>query len=75
MIRTGRLEIRITPELKAQVQAAAEAESRTTSNYIENLIKAANERKVQKLKNRGDAHRTPPLFLCTYFFSSFTMVE
>ena len=47
MVRTGRLEIRITPELKAQVQAAAEAESRTTSNYIEHLIKAAMKEKYK----------------------------
>lgn len=41
MAKTDRLVIRITPELKAQLQAAAEAENRTITNYIENLIKQA----------------------------------
>lgn len=46
MAKTERLEIRLTPELKAQLQEAAAAENRTTSNYIENLIK-------QALRERG----------------------
>lgn len=41
MVKTERLEIRLTPELKEQLQAAAEAENRTISNYVENLIKQA----------------------------------
>ncbi len=41
MAKTERLEIRLTPELKEQLQAAAEAENRTISNYVENLIKQA----------------------------------
>ena len=39
MAKTERLQIRITPELKAQLQAKADAENRTISNYIENLIR------------------------------------
>lgn len=39
--KTERLYIRLTPELKAQLQVAAEAENRTISNFIENLIKQA----------------------------------
>lgn len=39
MAKTERLQIRITPEMKEQLQELAEAESRTVSNYIENLIK------------------------------------
>ena len=41
MAKTERLEIRLAPELKEQLQAAAEAENRTISNYVENLIKQA----------------------------------
>ena len=38
MPKTERIDIRITPELKQQLQKLAEAENRTVSNYIENLI-------------------------------------
>ena len=38
MTKTDRIQIRITPELKEQLQKLAEAENRTVSNYIENLI-------------------------------------
>lgn len=41
MAKTERLEIRLTPELKEQLQAAAEAENRTITNFVENLIKLA----------------------------------
>lgn len=47
MAKTDRLEIRITPELKKALQSAAEAESRSISNYIEHLIKqAVNKRGI-----------------------------
>ena len=36
--------IRLTPELKEQIQAAAEAEGRSVSNYIERLITQALKR-------------------------------
>ena len=39
MSKTERLQIRITPELKEQLHKLAEAENRTISNYIENMIK------------------------------------
>ena len=39
MTKTERLQIRLTPEMKEQLQALADAENRTVSNYIENLIK------------------------------------
>ena len=45
MSKTERLQIRICPELKAQLQKLAEADGRTVSNYIEQLIKAAVETK------------------------------
>lgn len=45
MAKTERLQIRISPELKAQLQALAEAEGRTISNYVEWLIRQELERK------------------------------
>lgn len=44
MAKTERLYIRLTPELKARLQAAAEAEGRSVSNYIEHLITQALKR-------------------------------
>lgn len=41
MTKTERLQIRISPELKAELQRMAEADGRTVSNYVEQLIKAA----------------------------------
>lgn len=38
MTKTERLHIRITPELKEQLQKLADAENRTISNYVENMI-------------------------------------
>ena len=38
MTKTERLNIRISHELKQQLQRLAEAENRTISNYIEHLI-------------------------------------
>ena len=46
MAKTERLEIRLTAELKEQLQAAAEAENRTITNYVENLIKQALEKEA-----------------------------
>lgn len=43
--KTERLQVRITPELKAKLQQLAEAEGRTVSNYVELLIKKAVESK------------------------------
>lgn len=43
MAKTDRIAIRITPELKEKLQALAERENRTVSNYIELLIKKALE--------------------------------
>ena len=37
-IKTDMIKFRITPDLKAKIQAAAEAENRTVSGYIVNLI-------------------------------------
>ena len=45
MNKSDRLYIRIIPELKAQLQELANADGRSVSNYIEQLIKAAIEKK------------------------------
>lgn len=37
-IKTDMLKVRITPELKAKIHAAAEDENRTVSGYVINLI-------------------------------------
>lgn len=37
-IKTDMLKVRITPDLKAKIQAAADAENRTVSGYVINLI-------------------------------------
>ena len=37
-IKTDMLKVRITPELKAKIQAAADTDNRTVSGYIINLI-------------------------------------
>lgn len=47
MPKTERIDIRISPELKAKLQQAADEESRTVSNYIINLIqKDLKERRI-----------------------------
>jgi predicted DNA-binding protein len=45
MKKSDRLYIRISPELKAKLQQLADADGRSVSNYIEQLIKAAIEKK------------------------------
>ena len=50
MNKTERLQIRISPELKAELQKMADADGRTVSNYIEQLIKAA----VSNKENAGE---------------------
>ncbi len=44
-MKTDRINIRISPELKQQLQALADAENRTISNYIESLIRRELEKK------------------------------
>lgn len=43
MKKTERIQIRVTPDLKDKLQQLADAENRTISNYIENLIKTELE--------------------------------
>lgn len=38
MAKTERVNLRLTPEMKDKLQKAADAENRTMTNYIENLI-------------------------------------
>lgn len=49
-IKTDMLKVRITPDLKAKIQDAAEAENRTVSGYIVNLIM----RDIAKKKKSGE---------------------
>ena len=37
-IKTDMLKVRITPDLKAKIHAAADADNRTVSGYVINLI-------------------------------------
>lgn len=48
MAKTERIELRITPELKEQIQKAALSENRTVTNYVENLIKQALRKEIEK---------------------------
>lgn len=43
-MKSERLQVRLTPELKQQLQRLAEAEGRTVSNYVEQLIKREIEK-------------------------------
>lgn len=45
MAKTEQIQIRVTPELKAAIQAAAEEENRTISNFIITVVKEAIEKK------------------------------
>ena len=45
MSKTERIDIRISPELKAKLQQAAAEEDRTVSNYIVNLIRKDLEKR------------------------------
>ena len=46
MAKTERVNLRLTPEMKEKLQKAADAENRTLTNYIENLI-------INALKKEG----------------------
>ena len=48
MSKTERIDVRISPELKQQLQQAADAENRTVSNYIVNLIQRDLNRKGEQ---------------------------
>lgn len=50
ILKSEVLRLRITPELKEKVQAQAEAENRTLTNWLETLIKRELER-VDKKEN------------------------
>ena len=43
-MKTERLEIRITPELKSQLQAMAAADGRSLSNYITPILEAETKK-------------------------------
>ena len=46
MAKTERINLRLTPEMKQKLQKAADAENRTLTNYIENII-------IKALKKEG----------------------
>lgn len=46
MAKTERVNLRLTPEMKEKLQKAADAENRTLTNYIENII-------IKSLKEEG----------------------
>ena len=46
MVKTERVNLRLTPEMKEKLQKAADAENRTLTNYIENII-------INALKEEG----------------------
>ena len=46
MAKTERVNLRLTPEMKEKLQKAADAENRTLTNYIENII-------INELKEEG----------------------
>nr|DAW63651.1 MAG TPA: Protein of unknown function (DUF1778) [Caudoviricetes sp.] len=46
MAKTERVNLRLTPEMKEKLQKAADAENRTLTNYIENII-------INALKEEG----------------------
>lgn len=63
-VKTDMLKVRVTPDLKAKIQAAADAENRTVSGYIVNLIKRDIDKKQKswelktEMKNMTIAERT-----------------
>lgn len=46
MAKTERVNLRLTPAMKEKLQKAADAENRTLTNYIENII-------INALKEEG----------------------
>ena len=48
--KTDMLKVRITPDLKAQIQAAADADNRTVSGYVINLIMRDIEKKSKSVE-------------------------
>ena len=48
MVKTERLFIRITPELKKKLQEMASAENRNLSNFIENILLQSIRKKSQE---------------------------
>ena len=49
-IKTDMLKVRISPELKAKIQAAADADNRTVSGYIINLIMRDIDKKSKSVE-------------------------
>ncbi|MGN0985138.1 MAG: DUF1778 domain-containing protein [Candidatus Enterenecus sp.] len=45
MNKTELLQVRVSPDLKAKIKAAADADNRSVSGYVENLIKQAIDKR------------------------------
>ena len=48
--KTDMIKVRITPDLKAKIQAAADADNRTVSGYIVNLIMRDIDKKSKSVE-------------------------
>lgn len=48
MAKTANIQVRVEPELKEQLIAAAAAENRSVTNYIETLLRNEMERKSKE---------------------------
>ena len=57
-MKTEIVRFRITPELKAKLQAAAAAENRTMSNFLENLIQKSFVKEKNEMKANVKLYRT-----------------
>ena len=49
-VKTDMLKVRITPDLKAKIQAAADADNRTVSGYIINMIMRDIDKKSKSVE-------------------------
>lgn len=72
MTKTEVIRLRVTPELKKQVETAANAENRSITNFVENLIlkglKKETVADMLKEENKMEKRMTPEEvrhFLCT----------
>ena len=57
-VKTDMLKVRITPDLKAEIQAAADADNRTVSGYIINLIMRDIAKKAESVELNKKEERT-----------------
>ena len=75
MAKTDRLVIRITPDLKSQLQAAAEADGRSVSNYIEKLIKEAIKKEDFFFRILKGIESPSCIWLCTIILEKYGIYD